>query len=322
MKSLHILREVLETPWAILPDTLASLQAIVARHVAGVRLSAEEIATVTAGAPRPTARTPGAVAVIPIYGPISQRPVKSLSAGETVATTEIAKALRAAVADPTVKAIVLDIHSPGGSVFGVPELGAEIAKAREQKHITAVANSLAASAAYWLASQASEVVVTPGGQIGSIGVYTAHVDLSKAEEMEGVKTTLISAGKYKVEDSPYGPLSDEARAAIQERVDAYYDQFVRAVAKGRGTTPAAVRSGYGEGRVVGAEAAVRAGLADRIATLDEVLAKLGAAVPVGEARAEDEAPEVTAAVEPEPQHAPEPQRPTWGNEARRLKLKV
>jgi signal peptide peptidase SppA len=275
MRDLHLLQAIRETPWAMLPEALIDLERVVARHVIGVKLSAAEIGEVVAAAPRPTAKSSGAVAVIPLFGTITQRPVQNISSGGTVATQEIAKALRAAVADPAIKAVVLDVHSPGGSVFGVAELGDEIASLRDQKYIVAVADSLAASAAYWIASQASEVVVTPGGLVGSIGVYVAHVDESKAEELAGVKTTLVSAGKYKVEGHPYGPLGDEARAAMQAQVDDYYDMFVRAVARGRRASPAAVRAGFGEGRVVGAAQAVTLGMADRVATLEQVLAKLG-----------------------------------------------
>jgi ClpP class serine protease len=89
-----------------------------------------------------------------------------------------------------------------------------------------------------------------------------------------MKVTLVSAGKHKVEGNPYEPLGDEARTAIQGRVDDYYALIVKAVAKGRGTTPAAVREGFGQGRVVGAADAVELGMADRIGTLDQEIARL------------------------------------------------
>ena len=89
--------------------------------------------------------------------------------------------------EPSISAIVLDVDSPGGSVFGVEELATEIRAARGTKPVVAVANSMAASAAYWIASQADELVITPGGMVGSIGVLTAHEDISKAQEMAGIK---------------------------------------------------------------------------------------------------------------------------------------
>jgi signal peptide peptidase SppA len=137
------------------------------------------------------------------------------------ANTPFAAAFRQALADPSIGGIVISVDSPGGSVYGVPELVAEIYRARGQKPVVAVADSMAASAAYWIACQAEQVYVTPGGEVGSIGVLTAHADMSQALANEGVSVSVISAGRYKAEASPYAPLTDEARAAIQARVDEY-----------------------------------------------------------------------------------------------------
>jgi signal peptide peptidase SppA len=170
--------------------------------------------------------------------------------------------------------IVYDLDSPGGTVPGIQELAAKMFALRGQVKQIAQINSLAASAAYWLAAQCDERVCMPSGTAGSIGVYTAHEDLSKALEQEGISVELISAGKYKVEGSPFGPLSPEARAVKQAGVDAAYAQFTKDVARGLGVSPAAVRNGYGEGRALGATDAKAAGLIDRIATMDETLGRL------------------------------------------------
>jgi ClpP class serine protease len=138
--------------------------------------------------------------------------------------------------------------------------------------MVAIANTLAASAAYYLAAQADEVVASPSSLTGSIGVFTYHVDQTKADEIEGRTVTYVSAGKYKTET--VGPLSDEARAMLQQRVDDFYGQFVNAVAKGRGVSSSAVRAGYGEGRVLTAKRAVDAGLADRVGTIDDAVRRL------------------------------------------------
>ena len=182
--------------------------------------------------------------------------------------------LRAAVADRSIRAIVLDIESPGGLIYGVPEAAEEIRELREQKKITAVANSYAASAAYWLAAQASEVVVTPSGEVGSVGVFAVHQDWSEFYAKLGIKPTQIFAGKYKTEFSGLAPLSDEARDELQRRVDETYENFIKAVAAGRGVSAAAARDGFGQGRMVRAKAAVAAGMADRVATLQSVVTKL------------------------------------------------
>jgi ClpP class serine protease len=102
-----------------------------------------------------------------------------------------------------------------------------------------------------------------------------HTDTSEKDAKEGVKTTVIKAGKYKAEGAAGTPLDEEARAYAQSVVDIFQEQFVKAVARGRGVSAAAVRSGFGEGRVVPAQKAKEMGMIDRVATLDQVLAKYG-----------------------------------------------
>jgi signal peptide peptidase SppA len=218
------------------------------------------------------------IAVLPLYGVVTQRGnmVDDISGPGSTSTQQFAAVLRQMLADGTVGQILIDIDSPGGSVYGVAELASEIFKARAQKPVIAVANSLAASAAYWLGCSASEFYVTPGGEVGSIGVWQAHFDYSKALEEDGVKPTLISAGKFKVEGNPYVPLDEQAQAFMQSRVDDYYNAFVEAVAIGRGVSVNDVRTGMGEGRVLGADAALALNMVDGIASFDDVLAKMQA----------------------------------------------
>jgi signal peptide peptidase SppA len=288
MKYQHVFNEVFQKPWAILPDKFHTITALIAMRASGEKLTQEEIqlrlAPQTSHASRvsgPAGKQFGAVAVIPIYGVISQKIslMSQISGGTTV--QGLTKAFRAAMADPAVKAIVFDVDSPGGSVEGVPELAAEILSARGQgKKITASVNPMCASAAYWLASAADEIVITPSGQCGSIGVFCEHNDVSQALEKEGVKVSLIKAGKFKAEGNPYEPLSDAARAAMQGQVDAFYEMFVKAVASGRRVSQSSVKSGFGQGRMVLAADAVTEGMADRVATLDQVIGKLsGGAAP-------------------------------------------
>jgi signal peptide peptidase SppA len=200
--------------------------------------------------------------------------VEDVSGPGSTSTQHFSSALRQLMADDTVGQILIDIDSPGGSVYGVAELADEIQSARAQKPVIAVANSLAASAAYWIGCSASEFYVTPGGEVGSIGVWQAHQDYSKALEESGVKTTLISAGKFKVEGNPYSPLDDEAQSFMQSRVDDYYAAFTKAVARGRGVPIAQVRDGMGQGRVLGADDALAQNMVDGIATFDDVLKKM------------------------------------------------
>ncbi|TDY23936.1 signal peptide peptidase SppA [Paraburkholderia sp. BL6665CI2N2] len=219
------------------------------------------------------AASAGGVAVMGLVGIIRQHPATGLFGGGA-GLTQFQQAFKAALADDSCASILIDVDSPGGSVYGVEELANEIYAARGKKRIAAVANSLAASAAYWIASAAGELYVTPGGEVGSIGVYAAHMDRSKQLRKAGIDTKLVSAGKFKVEGNPYQPLDEEARAFMQSRVDDYYSKFTRTVARNRGVSGLSVRSGMGQGRVLGAEAAKTAGMVDGIATFDDVVRRL------------------------------------------------
>jgi signal peptide peptidase SppA len=213
----------------------------------------------------------GSLAIVPVVGVIAQH----ASWYSDVSTDRLGRTLDDLMADASVGAIVLNFDSPGGVVYGTPELGEKIRGYRGNgKSIYAVANATAFSAAYWLASQAEKLFVIPSGQVGSIGVWSAHVDISGYEEKLGIKTTLVSAGKYKVEGHPWEPLGDEAREEMQREVDMYHGMFIDAVAKGRGVKTSIVREQYGQGRLIEASRAVEIGMADGIATLDEVVGSL------------------------------------------------
>ena len=159
----------------------------------------------------------------------------ALQFGYGTSTPELTATVRRLAADPECKQIIMEIDSPGGSIEGVSEAAAAIRAARKVKPVYAVAAPMAASAAYWLAAQATRLLVMGSGQVGSIGVYGVHEDISKAAERIGVKTTLISAGKFKTEGNR-GSRSDPARADTQAKVDAHYRQFTDDVAFGRGAS--------------------------------------------------------------------------------------
>ncbi|NVO06627.1 MAG: S49 family peptidase [Rhodoferax sp.] len=275
-----LVAEFLATPWALMPERLHALAGVVMRWSAGIAADPDTMIRVQAdrvirdtrrqGA---AAQSSGGIAVLPLYGVVTQRGnmVDDVSGPGSTSTQQFSSALRQLLADDTVGQILIDIDSPGGSVYGVAELADEIQTARAQKPVVAVANSLAASAAYWIGCSATEFYVTPGGEVGSIGVWQAHQDYSQAMAEAGIKTTLISAGKFKVEGNPYSPLDEEAHTFMQSRVDDYYAAFTKAVARGRGVPIAQVRDGMGQGRVLGADAALAQNMVDGVATIDDVL---------------------------------------------------
>lgn len=269
MKYPQIMGLVFNQPWAILPGMYTIMQELLLYRAAENRLTDEEIATRLDAAVRPQQRHQGggAVAVLPLQGVISQRMNMMADVSGGTSTEQFGAAFNAAMADPAVVGIVIDIDSPGGAVVGVQELWSTIMSARGQKPIVAMANSMAASAAYWIATAADEIIVTPGGDVGSIGVLTAHHDFSAKLEMDGERITVVSAGKKKADLNPFAPLSERGLSDLQGRADEIYSTFVSAVAQGRGKTPAVVRSGFGEGGMVAAKEAVSLGMADRIGTM-------------------------------------------------------
>jgi len=286
---MRLLAEFYTTPSAVDPAVHAQMQVLLERWASGMRLSSEQISAAVGNAPQAAAERReqvrasggGGVAILPVYGVLTHRAYAANSVSTPMTSTEtLAAAVRSAVNNPDVGALVLDIDSPGGSVFGVQELGDTIYKLRNVKPIVAVANAQAASGAYWVASQATEIVVTPSGAVGSLGAFMAHTDNSAKYAADGVKKTYVYAGKYKVEGNDAGPLEGEGLVHAQSMVDSFYSAFVRSVARGRDVSVDAARGpNFGEGRMVLARQAVAHGMADRIAPLDDVVAGLLAKKP-------------------------------------------
>ena len=272
LKYSRIISAVAREPWAIDQDKALVIVSFLAQQAAGTKFSAEEVAR-KIGAPeaRNIRKKSGGVAIIPLHGVMSQRisMIDEMSGG--VSTDAVRAKVNAAAADDAVKAIILHVDSPGGSVYGTAELAAAVRKAREVKPVIAQVDSSANSAAYWVASQATEIAITPGGDAGNIGILTLHNNIAKALEMEGVDPTLIYAGEHKVELNPFGPLADSAKEHLQARVDQKMGEFLSAVASGRGTTTKDVQENFGKGRSLSAKDAEAVGMVDRIATFDETL---------------------------------------------------
>ena len=284
------IRAIAESPWALHPQTLARIVewgANPERSAAGV---------VPMDGSHNSGTRVGSVSIIPVYGVIEHRSdwMTEMLGGTSV--DGIRAALAADLADPAVKSIVLDIDSPGGTVAGLTELASDIRSARGgSKPIVAVANAFAASAAYWIAAQADEIVATPSAQVGSVGVYAVHQDVSRMLDEMGVTTTLVSAGPHKVDGNEFEPLSDAAREDIQTRVDASYQQFLADVAAGRRVSVGQVEEKYGGGRVLTARKALAAGMVDRVESMSATLGRLSSTT--GRRRAmtaEADGPEISA----------------------------
>jgi signal peptide peptidase SppA len=239
--------------WALRLDYLRAIASVVqAGRVSSERLSVRRSKA-------------DSVAVIPIVGAITQRGSWFGPGAE-----DYQQAIKQAVGDSQVSALALEIDSPGGEVYGVQELGATISEAKASKPVVAVANAQMASASYWLGSQATELWVTPSGEVGSVGVIAVHEDWSRALDQEGVTVSLITAGEGKGEGNPFQPLDEESRSSLEAAVGRYYTAFVADVAKGRMVSRDVVRSEW-KALMYGAKEAVANKMADAVGTRDEAI---------------------------------------------------
>lgn len=270
--------DVLNSPWAIAPNRLLEIHGVYAAHLRGESI---DIAAVEQRLGRPLANehrsyeVRDGVAILPVEGVIAKRMNLFTQISGGVSTQLLQRELGAALDDPDVHSIVLQVDSPGGTVDGTQTLANAVLAARDRKPIVTLASGTMASAAYWIGSAAKAAYIVDGTTaVGSIGVVTSHTDVSGAEAARGVKTTEISAGKYKRVASQYAPLSEEGRQSIQDQLDYLYSLFVGAVAQHRGVSEEQVLADMADGRVFVGQLAVDAGLVDGIITLDDLVAKL------------------------------------------------
>jgi signal peptide peptidase SppA len=220
--------------------------------------------------------TDAGIAVVPVLGPLVARGDWLTELFGASVYGAVGEAVEVALADPSVRGVVMEIDSPGGEVAGMFDLADRLTSLRGStgKPLWAVASESATSAAYAIASAAERIYVTRTGEVGSIGVVAAHVDQSGADAKAGLAWTFIHAGARKLDGNPHEPLSDPARAAIQADVDALYGELVGLVARNRNLAPEAVRGT--EAAIYRGRAGIAMGLADRIGTVEAALAELKA----------------------------------------------
>lgn len=251
--------------WALWPSVLGELS----RGQAAAPLGPHE------AAPRSNLDVADGVAVIELEGAL-HRGTGLLAAYYGGTNVDVAHRLfESAISDDRVKAILLSIDSPGGSIGGISEFASTVYAARGRKPVVAWTDGMMASAAYWIGSAAGTVYISGDTtMVGSIGVVTKHTDVSKAEQRVGLKTTEIYAGKYKTLGSPHAPLSDDDRGSLQAMVNHLYGSFVNAVAVHRGVSIQGVLDRMAEGRIFLGRSAIQAGLVDGVRTLDEAFGEL------------------------------------------------
>lgn len=277
-----VLNELTSKPWLLTESILNSVKEVALRHMQGDKLdpiSVDQIVAVRKAASdetEPRFKIFGDVAVVTIDGIILKRMGFIERASHLgTSTAEIQKNITAALNDPDVKAIVLDIDSPGGSVAGIEETGNLIAKVNKAKPVVAYTSGIMASAAYWLGSQASSIVSVRTAELGSIGVYMVVVDSSKLHSDAGVTVNVVrSKGDFKGTGEIGTKLTDTQRAMLQAVVDDLYDVFVSNVASGRGMSIKDVKR-IADGSISVGKSALSIGLIDKLGDLNDAVALAG-----------------------------------------------
>lgn len=263
---------VLGQPWAIEPEWLGLISSIAQRQFDAPVIAAAQNNRPRTGVPGVVVKD--GIARIGIIGPIFPRANMMTEVSGATSLEMLQAQFRAAVASPDVKAIVLQIDSPGGAVTGTADFAAEVAAARTVKPIVSVATGDMASGAYWIGSAASSIVVSSTSRIGSIGVVAG---LSKQVVPDGNGEMRVEIVSSNAPNKRPDPTDSAGKSSIVGTLDAIERQFIDTVARHRGTTADAVKEDFGQGGTLVGNAAVKAGMADRVGTLDSVLAGLAAA---------------------------------------------
>ena len=269
--------DVLTSPWAIVPEKLFEIQEIYSTHLRGDKTDFDFVKARINEHSGPIDDTAvftiiNDTAIIPIQGIIAKRMNLLTQISGGVSAQLVGRDIKEALANNTIKSILLDIDSPGGTIDGTQELADIIFAGRGQKPIVAYSDGMIASAAYWIGSAADRIYISGDTvTVGSIGVVASHVDYSRYEEKIGIKTTEIYAGKYKRIASQYQPLSEEGRQTIQDQVDFLYTVFVNEVAKQRSVSAGKVLENMADGKIFIGNQAIGAGLVDDMATLDRLI---------------------------------------------------
>ncbi len=292
----HLAARVFNTPLLVHPQKLDAIISGLGQRLLGtdaplIEVAGKPVSIAEASTPQPsmfsTRRGARAergytvidgVAVIGVSGALVHRS-QFVMADSTFLQgyNDLAADLEDAMSNGDVHAVLIVCDSPGGEVQGVFELAARIMEMRGRKPIYAIADGMAASAAYLTASAADQVAITGTGYAGSIGVVMRHVDLSRAMANDGIAVTHIFAGAHKIDGNPFEPLPKDVRADLQADIEDLYSMFVDAVGQHRAMPAQAVRDTRAS--TFRGAAAVKAGLADRIATTDQLITELAALRP-------------------------------------------
>lgn len=268
---MRVLEAIDSVAWAMLPEWVERIRTIAARENDPTPEVLEAYRAMAL--PRSErAQVRGSVAILNAFGPMFRRANLMVEFSGATSYEILHRDFQAALDNPAVQSIVLNVDTPGGEVNGVDELAKAVYAARGVKRIVAYVGGTGASGGYWIASAADEVVVSDAAVLGSIGVAMAVTDTSGRDERQGIKRVEIVSSQSPDKRPDLG--TDEGRARVQRTVDDLAAVFVSAVAKHRGIDTEAVLARFGRGGVEVGQKAVAAGMADRIGTFEGVIADL------------------------------------------------
>ena len=267
MRYTHILHALYEEPWLISPEMHCQLCDIVKSHISGLAHThqgrADDYAEKSGKAP--DIKVVAGIAVVSLVGVIGKRVGMMERSSGVMDVDDFTDALQMALDRDDVKGILIDVNSPGGTITGVPEAADMVVEASAIKPIVAFTDSLMASAAYWIGVGSEAIVATQSASVGSIGVFSAILDNSKAFELAGLKQELFKEGNLKAMGMQGISLTDEQREHIQSRVTAIYEWFTSAVIDSR----VKVGEGSMQGQTFRGQEALQMNLIDQVGDKDD-----------------------------------------------------
>ena len=272
------LLDVITSPWAITRDKLNEIQSIYYAHLKREKIdfkALEAEAGVPLNNPAQEVQVIDGVSIIPVQGVLGKKMnlFSQISGGASMQIIE--RQVVDAVNDEAIKAIVLDIDSPGGTVDGSSELANKIFSLRGQKPIVSFVSGTMASAAVWIGLAADRVFISSEtAMTGSVGVIATHTDISQAEEQRGIKVTEIVSGKFKGITTEHKPLSKEGKEVLQSRVDLLLGHFVADLAKFKAKATEEIKELVGEAQIFIGSQGIDVGLVDGVSTFESLIKNL------------------------------------------------
>ena len=260
---------------------LGNLCRILENHICGDRASVDDVRAIVAARDEQADddereyKVIRGLAIVPVGGVIAKysRMVNGSSQPRGTSVETLRRQIEGALADSDVTSIFLQVESPGGNIAGLADLADLIFEGRRSKPVTAYADDMAASAAYWLGAQADQFLASQSAEVGSIGVYSIYVDTSRALENKGVRVIPVASGAHKTTGYPGTQISEAQLEPIRTVIDQHYEMFVRAVLRGRaphGMTEDRLRE-VADGRMFVAAEAQRVGLVDGVMNLRKAM---------------------------------------------------